>query len=151
MNVSELRREIRARGNEAIAEHSQRFFKTGKGEYGEGDKFLGIRVPVIRQLVRAHRSVPVGKIMSFVRSPYHEERLFGVLSLVDRHQRGDEHDKSEIYRTYYWRGENDKIGFGHETPLAQKTLAALQRARATHPAIGDSWILPAALWARQLR
>lgn len=46
-------------------------------------------------------------------------------------------------RTIRWRGENDKIGFGHETPLAQKALAALQRARATHPAIGDSWILPA--------
>ena len=100
MNVTELRRGIRAKGNKAIAAHSQRFFKTGKGEYGEGDKFLGIRVPVIRQLVRAHRSVPLSKIMSFVRSPYHEERLFGVLSLVDRHQRGDEHDKSEIYRTY---------------------------------------------------
>ncbi len=54
-NITEIRREFRALGDAAIAEHSQRFFKTGKGEYGEGDKFLGIRVPVVRKAVKNHR------------------------------------------------------------------------------------------------
>lgn len=100
VSVAQLRREIRAKGNEAIAEHSRRFFKTGKGEYGEGDRFLGIRVPVVRRFVRAHRDLPVDRILSFVRSAYHEERLFGIFSLVDRYKRGGEEQRARIYEIY---------------------------------------------------
>ena len=48
---------LRELGDSEIAAHSQRFFKTGRGEYGEGDKFLGIRVPVIRKYVREYRAI----------------------------------------------------------------------------------------------
>ncbi len=47
-SVKEVVRALKGLGDSDVASHSQRFFKTGKGEYGEGDKFLGIRVPVIR-------------------------------------------------------------------------------------------------------
>lgn len=50
-----IRNELRKLGNKEIAEHSQRFFRTGDGQYGEGDRFLGIRVPVLRKLARKHR------------------------------------------------------------------------------------------------
>ena len=49
MKLAEMTRRLRELGNPSIAEHSQRFFKTGQGEYGEGDKFLGIRVPILRK------------------------------------------------------------------------------------------------------
>ena len=99
-NVTEIRREFRSLGDAAIAEHSQRFFKTGKGEYGEGDKFLGIRVPVIRKTVKKHRQASEKTVLAFLRSRHHEERLFAVLLLVDQFRRGTDADKSRIYEIY---------------------------------------------------
>ena len=55
-------REFRKEGNSAIAEHSSRFFKTGKGEYGQGDRFLGIRVPVTRKYAGKYRDAPLAVV-----------------------------------------------------------------------------------------
>lgn len=83
-----------------IAEHSQRFFKTGKGEYGEGDLFLGIRVPKLRELVRKHIEVTVEEAAELLQSKYHEARLLALLILVARFQQGGEERKKEIYEIY---------------------------------------------------
>ncbi|MEZ5514353.1 MAG: DNA alkylation repair protein [Steroidobacteraceae bacterium] len=83
-----------------IAAHSQGFFKTGKGEYGAGDRFLGIRVPVLRQLVREYRGIPSRTLWALLRSPWHEARLLSLLMLVDRYRRADEHGQAEIYTRY---------------------------------------------------
>ncbi len=98
--LTEIRREIRSLGDAAIAEHSQRFFKTGKGEYGEGDKFLGIRVPVIRKMVKKYKAVSEKAVLALLRSRYHEERLFAVLLLADQFKRGTDAEKSRIYELY---------------------------------------------------
>jgi len=95
-----IRREIRSLANADIATHSQRFFKTGKGEYGEGDRFLGVRVPLIRQQVKIHRDAPLKVIMSVLQSRWHEERLFAVLAMVDRYARGDDNTKKIIFDNY---------------------------------------------------
>ncbi len=63
------------------AEHSQRFFKTAEGEYGFGDKFLGIRVPVIRQAVKKFKATPLDVIVSLLKSEYHEIRLCALLMI----------------------------------------------------------------------
>ncbi len=84
----------------AIAIHSQRFFKTGKGEYGEGDRFLGIRVPVLRKLVGKYRELSLATVSSLLKSPYHEERLLALLLLVDRFCKGTQQDRSRIYNLY---------------------------------------------------
>ena len=68
--------------NEQIAEHSQRFFKTGKGEYGEGDIFLGIRVPVLRKLVKKYHEISIAEVRRLLHSKFHEERLLAVFMLV---------------------------------------------------------------------
>lgn len=99
-SAAAIRREFRKLGNAAVAEHSQRFFKTGEGEYGAGDKFLGIRVPVIRQHVRKHRSAPLRAVVALLKSPWHEERLFAVLSLADRFKRGDEEVRKAVFDIY---------------------------------------------------
>ena len=99
-SAAAIRQELRKLGNATIAEHSQRFFKTGKGEYGAGDKFLGIRVPVIRKIVRKHRPAPLRIVVVLLKSPWHEERLFAVLSLADRFKRGDEEVRRTVFDTY---------------------------------------------------
>lgn len=98
--VGIIRAEMQALGNPEIAAHSGRFFKTGKGEYGEGDRFLGIRVPVIRKLVRQHRDASLRTIISMLKSVWHEERLFAVLSLADRFAKGDDSTRHKVFDVY---------------------------------------------------
>jgi len=86
--------------NEQIAEHSQRFFKTGKGEYGEGDIFLGIRVPVLRKLVKKYRGISIAEVCRLLHSKFHEERLLAVLMLVQLFKSGDEGEQKLIYDLY---------------------------------------------------
>ena len=68
MNSREMRKVLRALGNPEIAEHSQRFFKTGKGEYGEGDAFLGIRVPVLRKLAKTWSPLSLKQVKALLKS-----------------------------------------------------------------------------------
>jgi 3-methyladenine DNA glycosylase AlkD len=100
VSVGEIQKTLRALGDAEYAIHSQRFFKTSKGEYGEGDRFLGIRVPVIRQQVRALRGLPIAQTLKLLNSRWHEERLFALLMMVDAFNRGDKNDRREIYRRY---------------------------------------------------
>ena len=87
-------------GNPEIAEHSHRFFKTGQGEYGEGDKFLGIRVPVIRKQVKLNKTISLKTISELINSPLHEVRLFSILSLVEKFTKCEEKGKTVLYRFY---------------------------------------------------
>ncbi|MDJ0938213.1 MAG: DNA alkylation repair protein [Woeseiaceae bacterium] len=95
-----IRAEFRPLGDAAIAEHSARFFKTGKGEYGEGDRFLGIRVPVTRKIARRFRNTSLRTTLALLKSAYHEERLLAVLMLVDMFERGDEETRARVIDAY---------------------------------------------------
>ncbi len=82
------------------AEVHQRFFKTGRGEYGEGDRFLGIRVPHIRKLVRKFRGLSLEDTKKLLHSPWHEERLFALLILVDSFKKSSTENQEDIYNLY---------------------------------------------------
>ncbi len=69
------------------AQHSMRFFKTGPGEYGYGDKFLGIKTPVTRSIVARSKALPLSEVEKLLESPWHEVRMCGVLVLVDQFER----------------------------------------------------------------
>src|SRR4051794_31016605 len=98
--LAELRADVRALENPADAEFLQRFFKTGPGEYGEGDRFAGIRVPALRALVRKHPDVSLDDCAELLRSEVHEERLLALLLLVRRYQRGSASEREAVYRLY---------------------------------------------------
>lgn len=75
---------MKALADEAQAAHLSRFFKTGPGEYGEGDRFLGIRAPVTRSIVKEYRrQVDLEDVSQLIASPWHEIRLAGFLLLVE--------------------------------------------------------------------
>ena len=82
------------------AQHSQRFFKTGKGEYGEGDIFLGIRVPKLRALVKKYRSATRQDALDLLTSRQHEARLTALFLLVDIYNHADGSEKKLIYEDY---------------------------------------------------
>lgn len=99
-SLTEVERELRALGNPRDAEQLQRFFKTGKGEYGEGDRFLGIRVPRIRAVVRRLRLLPFDDVLTLLQSPWHEQRLLALLILVEQYRGGTDAEREAIYRAY---------------------------------------------------
>ena len=86
--------------NPKDAEHLQRFFKTGKGQYGEGDQFLGIRVPALRSLVRRFRLLAFEHTLILLRSEWHEQRLLALLLLVEQYRWGTDAEREKIYRAY---------------------------------------------------
>ena len=100
MNLSDARKSLRALGNPVIAEQTQRFFKTGEGEYGEGDKFIGIRVPVLRKHAKQFRELPLKETESLLHSRFHEERLCALLILVLKYSKGTDEEQGKIYRLY---------------------------------------------------
>jgi len=79
MTAENVRKELREIAGPVIAEHSRRFFKTGIGEYGEGDHFLGVRVPDQRKIARHYKNMPIDETIRLLRSGYHEERLTALL------------------------------------------------------------------------
>jgi len=100
MTAAELREKLEALADPRQAANLQRFFKTGPGQYGEGDRFLGLRVPQIRKLVKAHRDCPLSEIKKLLKSPIHEARLLALLLLVQRFQQGNEKEQESIYQLY---------------------------------------------------
>ncbi|MES2176280.1 MAG: DNA alkylation repair protein [Gemmatimonadota bacterium] len=95
-----IRTILRSSGDPQRALGTARFFKTGRGEYGEGDKFLGIRVPDLRRIVRAHRGLSLADTLALLQSGWHEERAVALLLLVDAHARGSATEKRQIHREY---------------------------------------------------
>ena len=102
MNITakEISKCLQKMGDKEDARFLQGFFKTGVGQYGEGDIFLGIRVPELRKLAKEYNNLPTKEILSLLKSPYHEVRLFALISLVNAFAKGDETIQKQIYNLY---------------------------------------------------
>ncbi|HYP29706.1 MAG TPA: DNA alkylation repair protein [Blastocatellia bacterium] len=98
--TNEIRARMRELADDERAHVLQRFFKTGPGEYGEGDLFLGITIPELRKLAKQYRSVRLEEVLSLLTSRYHEERVLALLMMIDAYSKGDEAAKERIYRLY---------------------------------------------------
>ncbi|MEL7835143.1 DNA alkylation repair protein [Fodinibius sp. Rm-B-1B1-1] len=100
MDCTEVQEALREIADPEIAEHSQRFFKTGPGEYGEDDKFLGIRVPNIRKVAQRFKQLSLGETELLLHSDYHEECLCALIILVNRAKKANSKVKKEIFELY---------------------------------------------------
>ena len=84
----------------------QRFFKTGKGEYGEGDIFLGIPVPKQRKIAKKYSNITLSNIQSLFGSKIHEYRLVGLLVLIFKYKESSVKDKEKIFNFYLKNTKN---------------------------------------------
>ncbi len=98
--IREIRRKLCEIKDDSHARILQRFFKTGPGEYGEGDIFMGLRMPQLRSLVRTYEQLRFEEVLELMRSSIHEERLLALLILVRSYNKSDEMMKEKIYRFY---------------------------------------------------
>ena len=95
-----VRAAIRALANPTRALGTARFFKTGPGEYGEGDFFLGLDVPQMRRIARAHRDLALDDTIELLQSKWHEDRAIALLLMVNAHTIGTERARSQLHRAY---------------------------------------------------
>lgn len=100
MSIVSLRKELRRLASPQRAQTSAWFFKTGPGEYGEGDEFLGVTVPQLRQIAKDYKTLEMADITKLLHSKLHEERFLAVIILVGQYKQADEFHQEEIYNFY---------------------------------------------------
>jgi 3-methyladenine DNA glycosylase AlkD len=100
MKAEDIRKRLLDLENKEKAKTLQRFFKTGPGEYGEGDIFLGVMVPELRKLSKEYGELDLGEVERLLKSSVHEERLLALLILIRKYNRGDKAEKKKIYGLY---------------------------------------------------
>ena len=98
--AADLQAELRRIAKPEIAKTSAWFFKTGPGDYGEGDQFIGVKVPEVRRVARTFRDLPLTEIGRLLDSPIHEDRLAALVVLVWQVERGDEVKQKQIFDFY---------------------------------------------------
>jgi len=99
--ADQIKKELKERVTPGKATLLARYFKTGKGEYGEGDRFLGVMVPQQREVAKMHRDLPLKDVLTLLEGEFHEHRLTGILILTYKYERADEALQKEIYDFYY--------------------------------------------------
>lgn len=100
MPVPEIQAKLRAFASEENAKTALRFFKTGPGEYGEGDQFIGVRAPALRRLAKELKTTPIDETFELLQSPIHEDRSLALLVLVQAFSKGDAATKQKVYDAY---------------------------------------------------
>ena len=98
--LKSARQVLRSHSNPQKAKTLQWFFKTGKGEYAEGDLFIGVTVPQIRKIVKQFQTLPLHDIVRLLASKIHEERLLALLILVSQFKHGDSARRKTIVDAY---------------------------------------------------
>src|SRR5262249_32742655 len=100
MFLPEIKESLQKLADKKTAQVLQRFFKTGAGEYGEGDIFVGIKVPPLRKLATEFQDTPLKTLRRLLKSKIHEERTLALMILVRQFARADENVQEQIYDFY---------------------------------------------------
>src|ERR1700680_292392 len=104
--LSDLKRELAALADPERARNSAWFFKTARGQYGEGDRFIGITVPALRRIARRYRNLPLAEIAKLLASRTHEHRFPALEILVTQYESGDAGSKQSIFDFYLLNARN---------------------------------------------
>lgn len=104
--LNQLKKDLQKLKNPQKAKILARFFKTGKGEYGEGDVFLGITVPQQRKVAKKYPDLTLKQLQNLLSSKIHEYRLTALFILINKYRKADEKDKKEIFNFYLQNTKN---------------------------------------------
>ena len=149
--TSDLERAMLAQANPADAEILQRFFKTGPGQYGEGDKFLGCKNPVTRRTAKAFRDLPVREAVRAAHSEWHEIRLCALLILLGHYEskKAGEKERAAIFERYVKLARG---GFVNNWDLVDLTAPGITGAYAFEHGIDtlERFIMSGHLWEERI-
>ena len=104
--LDQIKRDLSQLSNPEKAKKLSGFFKTGKGQYGEGDIFLGIPVPEQRKVAKRYIDLPLNDLQNLLSSKIHEHRLTALLILVSKYEKADNSGKDEIFSFYLKNTQN---------------------------------------------
>ena len=104
--INKIKKELQSHKNEAKAKILSGFFKTGKGQYGEGDIFLGLKVPETREISKRYINLSLGHLQKLLLSKVHEERLAALMILVEKYKKADSKNKKAIIDFYLKNAKN---------------------------------------------
>ncbi|RPI54281.1 MAG: DNA alkylation repair protein [Acidobacteria bacterium] len=145
--LRDLRRDLRTAASARRAEVNKWFFKTGPGEYGEGDRFLGVTLPHLRRIARDYQTLPSSDVVRLLHSKWHEERLLALFILVRQYAGGDTRTRGVIHRLYL-----HNTGFINSWDLVDSSAAQIVGA---HLENGDRRVLrhlarSTSVWERRI-
>ena len=100
MVLKNIKKELQQLGSPSQARVLQGFFKTGKGEYGEGDVFRGIKIPVLRKLAKKYQDATCADVEKLLSSKFHEDRMLALLLLLAKYSKADDAGKKRFYTMY---------------------------------------------------
>lgn len=98
--LEDLKKDLNLYASPQKAEALKRFFKTGKGQYGEGDIFLGVQVPDSRKIVKKYSNISLNNTLNLLKSKIHEERLIALLIMVEKTRQANILDREILYKKY---------------------------------------------------
>jgi len=104
--LNQLNKKLQEKANPSKAKLLQGFFKTGPGEYGEGDVFLGLTMGENRELSKEFKNLSFEDIQELLNTDIHEKRMIALLILIEQYRRADEDKKKEIFRFYLGNTKN---------------------------------------------
>lgn len=147
MRAQEVVQSLRAQADPRRAPLLMRYFKTGPGEYGAGDRFLGLTVPQVRQVARTCVELPTPEVERLLHSPYNEVRLLALVLMGRRYARGSDRQRDAIYRMYLrnfkyvnnWNLVDTSASYIVGCHLLSRSRAPLYR-----------WIRSSHLWTRRI-
>jgi 3-methyladenine DNA glycosylase AlkD len=143
--VAEIKKAVRDLADPKRAAVLQGFFKTGPGQYGEGDRFVGVTVPQVRSLVRRFHPAAFTTIRSLLRSPVHEDRLLALLLLVERYRLGTPAERDKVFglyvRSFRWINNWDLVDASAGSIVGSHKTVRKQLLR---------WARSSHLWTRRI-
>ena len=99
-NLNSLKKDVRRLSSPERAKSNQWFFKTGPGEYGEGDVFIGLTMPKVREIAKKYIHLNMNEVEELLQSEIHEERMIALVIWTYQFEKADEKVKKEIYQRY---------------------------------------------------
>jgi 3-methyladenine DNA glycosylase AlkD len=133
------------------AGHSARFFKTGPGQYGEGDIFIGATVPQVREVARLYRDLPPAEMMELLESAEHEVRLCGVILLVNQYRRSRSSlQRSELFALYLVSVQKGRVNNWDLIDVSAPTFGTFLLTDPHRRELLNELARSASLWERRL-
>ena len=143
-----MRTALREAASETDAAFLQRYFRTGPGEYGAGDRFLGVRVPATRRVARQFAHATGADLVPLLQSRWHEERLLALLVMVHQHARADAATRDRIFAMY--RNHIDRVNNWDLVDSSAPTIVGSWVERTGDRALLDALAESPNLWHRRI-